>query len=448
MHQRLQLPPSRREEAPWWRNKVAVLLVLSLLHLGASVAYGTPSALSVDLEQGLNISSAELGSLYGYYNIPNVILPIVTGLAVDVVGLRVSLIVLWSVSFLGAVLTAIGAQISSYLTLAVGQFLLGAGLESGFVPLDGAISTWWASNLELAYGIDGGVGSLGTLVSEIALPQLTRLFEFRLVIWISLVCGILMPLGALLYALLDYLAIGKERSEQIRPQNGSLINESEKETTSLIYSPRPPWSEKMKLLLKSFSGTFWFLILVPNAIAYALSFNFASWLPTYLHARYQFGSVDAPILVAIVSGTGALTGPLIGLFLGRLPRKRPLAALIASLIALTSILLLISFPGNRTTMYIALAMLGVFNGSLNPSIWASVGAYSTLDSFGFVFGVGNCTYNILSLGLNYLVGYLSKAHGQEAVGYIWLAVVCLLIASHVLWLLFVHRDGKRREILD
>jgi hypothetical protein len=90
-----------------------------------------------------------------------------------------------------------------------------------------------------------------------------------------------------------------------------------------------------------------------------------------------------------------------------------------------------------------LTLFGVFNGVTNPSVWAAVGSYGSYASFGFVYGLGNASYNILALGLNYLVGYLNQKYGYRAILWVWVGTAVLLIVSNVFWIIFLALSAKR-----
>ena len=152
-------------------------MLISLPLFRGSIAYGVPGSMSLNIEKGLNITDGELGELYSYYNIPNVILPILSGLVVDVIGIRLSLVLLWVLTWIGAIISAIGTQIGSYTALASGQFILGAGLESGFVPLDGAFRSACEKNFLffpiISYTVYGGLTTLSLpMVLMVALEAL------------------------------------------------------------------------------------------------------------------------------------------------------------------------------------------------------------------------------------------------------------------------------------
>ena len=110
-----------------------------------------------------------------------------------------------------------------------------------------------------------------------------------------------------------------------------------------------------------------------------------------------------------------------------------MVSLIGSILAVVAIILWTAFPGNIALMYVGLVLFGIFNGLTNPAVWAAVGSYTSLSSFGIVFGIGNSAYNLLSLGLNYFVGYVFQ-FGTFYVCITWIVVCGLTIAANIVWI--------------
>ena len=89
----------------------------------------------------------------------------------------------------------------------------------------------------------------------------------------------LTAIGAVLYVILDYKAVGKNERKTIHQSLDSedpkmVLNEEER---SLLITKESemtlPWHVRLWHTLKSFDKKFWWIILVVSGLSYCLSFN-------------------------------------------------------------------------------------------------------------------------------------------------------------------------------
>eukprot|EP01016_Furgasonia_blochmanni_P012900 TRINITY_DN16492_c0_g1_i1.p1 TRINITY_DN16492_c0_g1~~TRINITY_DN16492_c0_g1_i1.p1 ORF type:complete len:199 (-),score=18.60 TRINITY_DN16492_c0_g1_i1:59-655(-) len=166
-------------------------LLLSLLYtLGFFYAYDNPSALQQALQEEFKINDTQFGLLYSVYSLPNIILPIFGGYAIDWLGVRTSLIIYTALIVAGAVLITVGGYLHSFAFLLSGRVLFGLGGESLIVAQYSVIADWFRGK-ELAFAfsvllsISRGEGSLNSWISP-WLYERTRRLDIPLLVSLGL----------------------------------------------------------------------------------------------------------------------------------------------------------------------------------------------------------------------------------------------------------------------
>ena len=86
---------------------------------GGYYSYDNPGPVEKLLEEDLDISQTEYTMLYGVYSYPNIILPIMGGLFIDLIG------IFGTIEVLGSSITYLGASSSSFGVMLAGRFIQG-----------------------------------------------------------------------------------------------------------------------------------------------------------------------------------------------------------------------------------------------------------------------------------------------------------------------------------
>ena len=95
--------------------------------------YDNPAAIETYIESELNLDSKQYGLLYSIYAIPNTILPLIGGLLLDKLGVRVCLIFFSLTLCLGQGVFMLGGYRKDYRLMMIGRGIFGIGCESMYV---------------------------------------------------------------------------------------------------------------------------------------------------------------------------------------------------------------------------------------------------------------------------------------------------------------------------
>ena len=106
------------------------LLLCCFFLLGGYFCYDNPGPLETQLEKGMKLDAAHFSLLYTVYSMPNMVLPILGGIFLDKVGLRVGIILFSCVLTLGQFVFMIGGYTHHFNTMLAGRVIFGFGGES------------------------------------------------------------------------------------------------------------------------------------------------------------------------------------------------------------------------------------------------------------------------------------------------------------------------------
>ena len=109
--------------------------------------------------------------LYTIYSLPNMILPILGGMLLDSLGMRVGLILFCAILTLGQALFTAGGQMANYDLMLAGRGVFGAGGESMAVAQSSIVSVWFkGKELAFALGLNLSVARLGSVINAQIVP--------------------------------------------------------------------------------------------------------------------------------------------------------------------------------------------------------------------------------------------------------------------------------------
>lgn len=110
--------------------KWLALVFITLYTTGCYYCFDNPAAIQSQLQEQLSISVTQYASLYSVYSLPNLFLPVLGGILVDKLGLRIGSLLFMTFTALGQLIFALGGYHLSYKTMIIGRFIYGVGNES------------------------------------------------------------------------------------------------------------------------------------------------------------------------------------------------------------------------------------------------------------------------------------------------------------------------------
>ena len=112
-----------------WVRWVMLFLACNFL-IGSYYCFDNPSVLENQMERDLNITSIQWGLFQTVYSVPNMVLPLIGGIMLDTLGIRLGLVVFCLILTIGQFVFAYGGSINSYYTMLAGRTIFGLGGES------------------------------------------------------------------------------------------------------------------------------------------------------------------------------------------------------------------------------------------------------------------------------------------------------------------------------
>jgi MFS family permease len=106
-------------------------------------SFNNPQALQDSITKELQISPTQFNMLYTIIALPNIFFPIIVGVIIDYLGIRMALVVLTFAAMVFQTVVALGASNLSFETMLVGRMFFGIAVESLGVVQTCFVSYWF-----------------------------------------------------------------------------------------------------------------------------------------------------------------------------------------------------------------------------------------------------------------------------------------------------------------
>lgn len=107
-----------------------MLLLVNGILIGPYFSYDYPAYLEVEIEKNYGVSTEKYGFLYSMYSLPNLVLPLFSGMLFDRLGTRPVMLACFSLIMLGQFTMMMGGFLMNFKLLLLGRFMLGVGYEN------------------------------------------------------------------------------------------------------------------------------------------------------------------------------------------------------------------------------------------------------------------------------------------------------------------------------
>ncbi|MBN1221930.1 MAG: MFS transporter [Candidatus Aminicenantes bacterium] len=368
------------------------LFLASILLSISFYVWESLSPIKETLQIRLGFSSTEYGLLISVYSIPNTILlmAILGGVLSDRLGIRKTGLLFTLFCTFGALLTAYGASDSfsnggllygianSFLTrlspelkmMIAGRFLFGLGAETLNIVVLKILVKWFkGKKMAFAFAVMTIVARMGTALVLIVSPILIEAETgWTTSLWFA---ALIMIVGLGLFCI--YMFFDRKYSHETADSE----NEEKfdiKDITSLLKNRA-------------------FLLICLLCVAfYSAFFPFLSFLPDFLHNKFDLSLRMSGMLSSIVIWGTILFIPFIGWFVDKKGKITTLLLCGAALLSATHLLLSLS----RITPLIGMVLLGISFTLVPAALWPAVPRIVEEKKIGTAYGI--MTW-IQSLGL-------------------------------------------------
>jgi len=118
------------------------------------------------------MDSTHFSLLYTVYSIPNMVLPILGGVFLDKIGVRLGLIIFSFILTLGQLVFTLGGYHNNYDMMIAGRVIFGMGGESMGVAQSAVVSSWFkGKELAFALGINLSIARIGSVLNSVIVPS-------------------------------------------------------------------------------------------------------------------------------------------------------------------------------------------------------------------------------------------------------------------------------------
>lgn len=245
-----------QEEEGSPRIRWIILFLSCWIMFGNYYAFDNPSALNRPLHGWLAPRGDEetfqyrLSLLYSVYSVPNVILPFFVGQALDRLGSRRILLILSSLVALGQWLVAAGLERGAFPLVLAGRILFGLGGESLAVAQSRLVTHWFEGReLALAIGLNLSIARIGTVVNNVLSPLIAERYSVPAAFWVGFWSCLLSLLCTAATVILDTMYRRETSGILSRESCGDGVDE-------------PRSGPKRAGGVKDFHWTFWILAVI------------------------------------------------------------------------------------------------------------------------------------------------------------------------------------------
>ena len=444
--------PQTRRGASWLHY--LVLSLACILLFGNYYCYDIPGSLNTQLRTWLGRPQEEwqfeMNGLYAAYSFPNLIVPIVGGVLVDMMGPSRILLIFSIIVCVGQAAFTAGIQWNSYWLMICGRVLFGIGGESLEV-IQASITTQWFADISLGFALGLNLTSarLATALNDTVSPLLARRFSPAMAALFGLLtCFLSLGAGVLLGFLhgrhpsspqydslpstspscsKDSPSCSKDQCEAAVKEDEDIVSFSSTAECSNDVVPSFRWYSIAQL-----PPAFWLLCMLIMVLYGAVN-PFIHILAAFLQSKWNYSEEQAGTLMSIPDLVSSVGSPLFGFLLDRYCTGHSrLWLVITSAILLIAVHLVLLFV--NITPIVALLFLGVTYSLFGAGLWPLVSQFISDHRYlGTAYGVSTVLLNVSLTVVPLLVATLMNMGGFVAVQWFFVAMsICGIVLSAVL----------------
>lgn len=417
---------AKHVEAPsggWARWVILMMTCLGLF--GQFYAFDNPSALNEQLKlhmtETTGVSNQEyayyFNLLYSSYSMPNVVLPLIMGLAVDRCGCRLLICMLSGFVVVGHCCFALGVGSSSWKMMICGRIIFGLGGESLQVAQNCLLFRWFSGReIAFALGANLSVARAGSVLNDVLSPWAAQQGHVTRAMWVGAALCMGSFAANVWSVVLDYTEGDRMGRPEVSEEHVSFLN--------IFKLRRRFW------LLVALCVTLYCAILPFNNVASA--FFVETWfkhLPL-ADAQQQAGNAMAIIFLVSAFGTPPLGG-IVDIF-----GQRTHLLFLSSVLVVVTYATIFALPPTFSMLCLGLVYT-IFAATLWPALALSVPQAQLGTAYGVAMSLQNGGLAVTPM----LVAHLQAINGQGQFGSIVRLFLMLGIVGTGLAML-IHQENR------
>ena len=367
-----------------------IVFVASLFFFYEFIQMNMFNAISTDLMRAFSIGATQLGELSSFYFFSNVIFLFVAGPLLDRYSTRWIMVVTLGICILGI---SLFSMTYSFKIAILARFLEGIGSAFCFLSVIRLASRWFpASSMAMMTGLIVTMAMLGGAVAQLPFAFLVKYFDWRQVIWLDAMFGLLIII-AIILIVRDYPS---EHSQEHEKEIKSLEQIGYWKSLRLAFLEIKNW----------LAGVYTCLMNLPLSLLGGL------WGILYLTDVHGFSKIEASNITTVLFAGTIIGSPIAGWISDKL-KLRKLPMLFGALISLAIILWIIySHAHSFWVLWVSFFLVGLLTSTQIVSY-----AYVAESSPRLITAMSVSAVNITTQAgqgiFQPLFGYLIDLHSHE-----------------------------------
>jgi len=374
-----------QQNAPSSLYRWTVLILVSLAMFGNYYIYDSIAPIADMLKADLGFTDTNIGSLYSIYSFAAVFILVFSGILIDRIGVRISILIFGIICSIAAFITAVSSDL--YVMLG-GRLLLGIGAEPLIVAVTTALAKWFkGKELGFAFGINLTIARLGSFAADWSPTWGSNYYSnWQDPLYIAFIIGLTCVVGGAFYFIM-------EKNAERRYTLGE-AGETDKFVLSDIFK---------------FHKSYWYIVILCvtfySAVFPFRTFAIKFYMEVHGADRELAGQLNSVLITASMIAT-----PLFGLLADKIG-KRASMMMMGSILILPVYLLLV-YSG--ISIYLPIIMLGIAFSLIPAVMWPSVAYLVDQNKLGTAYSLMTLIQQIGVFAFNYLLGWANDFSGASA----------------------------------
>jgi len=139
------------------------------------------------------------------------VLPLIGGILLDVIGIRISLVIFNTLFLIGTMVFAVGVSGESLTVMLVGRLIMGLGGQCVMVAQAAIVSVWFkGKESTFAFGITLAISGFSAVLCGVMLSPITESDGLPTACWVAFICCAASYADSLALCVLDKFADSKD----------------------------------------------------------------------------------------------------------------------------------------------------------------------------------------------------------------------------------------------
>lgn len=337
----------------------------------------------------MKLSQEQYSWLFSVYSMPNIVLPIFVGLAMNKVGANCVLLVTSFTSVIGCFILASGGYEKNFELLVLGRLLSGAAADNLFAVHAVLVAQWFADQeLSLAYGVAFSAAMIAASVSGFIVPEYVEKHGMGDGIMLGCAVSVVSTVAAILLVLLNNYA----KDQDADSERQELDQEDQMSVANLM----------------QLDAAFW-LMNIDNFLTYSVLLTQTAIGTPQLIQRFGFSPDASGKLIVLPYFVTIFAMPVIGRITDSYGNRQKIIIL-GGVLHVIGVIMQMTLPDCKTGCYIVVVPLFLFGIQYSIYMILQFGSLSYIvkpQQQGTAYGI---LTSLQDLGCSFLPYLLAMLH--------------------------------------